>query len=317
MAYNVFGCSASILVVSVLICSVARAEETPDIAREAGYLVNTFSSQADFSPSTVDQSLTFIPGMKWYNSNIIKGAQQSPDHNIINADGSITTSSLRNALGLVTAANIAKPPGFVGQAFGGGGYFEAELRFDPTTVDLKAVWPAFWSVSLESSAALPVQRWNGQQPNFNHTVELDIFEYLYALPKPRNIYGAAGHEFFGIYDVTCKPGRCKVDSVNNERVAPADTDWSQYHKFGMLWIPATEDSRGSVKFYFDRKQIGSSIQWTKFRDEDPPVTASSPWKFGILDRQHLILILTAGRSSPITVRSVNVWQASARANLRN
>lgn len=289
----------------------------PVPAKSAGYLLNTFSSTY-FDAATVDQALSFSRGFKWYNSNIINGRQQRPEHNVLNADGSITTFSLPLALGLVSAANVETAPRYVGQAFGGGGYFEAELRFDAEKVDLKDnVWPAFWTVSLESSASLPGQHWAGQPPNYNHTVELDIFEYLYGASKPRNVYGATGHEFFGIYGVTCPPNRCKVHSRQNERIAPIGTDWSRFHKFGMLWVPASESHKGKVEFYFDGALIGSTIHWDKYHDQAPPITPASTWNFGVVDTQHLILILSSGKSAPMTVRSVNVWQSTDQFNLRN
>jgi hypothetical protein len=35
----------------------------------------------------------------------------------------------------------------------------------------------------------------------------------------------------------------------------------------------------------------------------------------VLDRNHLVLILGSGRAQPMTVRAVDVWQASDAANL--
>ncbi|MFK4385535.1 hypothetical protein [Bradyrhizobium sp. USDA 223] len=311
--------SAVLLLLSGLLPSAGLAKDkAPPAALMEQFLLNTFSSDADFSVATVDQSLTFASGFKWYNSNIVKQRPQEPNYNKFNPDGSITTFSPAYGLGIVSAANIAQDPGFVGVAFGGGGYFEAELKFDPATLDLKeGQWPAFWTVSLESSAALPGQQWKGQPPGYNHTVEFDIFEYLYSRTKAPNVYGASGHDFFGIYGVTCPPARCKADSIANERVAPIGTRWNEFHKFGMLWVPASDDRQGKVVFYFDDQPIGSQITWEKFVDQSPPVINSSKWKLGVVDRQHLILILGSSKSSPITVRSVNVWQATDRFNMRN
>ena len=41
----------------------------------------------------------------------------------------------------------------------------------------------------------------------------------------------------------------------------------------------------------------------------------TPWTFGILDQQHVVLILGTGPGEPMTIESVNVWQASAANNL--
>src|SRR5205085_2506251 len=147
-------------------------------------------------------------------------------------------------------------------------------------------WPAFWAVPVESSAKLKGQHWEGQEVAYNHTVEFDIFEFLLPYSKKLNSYGAAAHDFFGVYGKTCPPARCKVDSRNNERVVPTNTDWRQYHRFAMLWIPATETSQGLLQFYFDDRPIGAAIRWIKFSDQPPPVMPSSSWAFGEVDLHH-------------------------------
>jgi hypothetical protein len=45
----------------------------------------------------------------------------------------------------------------------------------------------------------------------------------------------------------------------------------------------------------------------------PPV--NQPWAFGRLDHQHLVLIVGTGPNEPVTIRSVNAWQAAASNNL--
>ena len=82
----------------------------------------------------------------------------------------------------------------------------------------------------------------------------------------------------------------------------------------MLWIPATPTRRGSFSFYFDGVQVGPTTPYAAFQDQAPPPSFFSPWLFGIIDRQHLVLIL-GSNSGPLRVRSVNVWQASGANNL--
>lgn len=296
--------------------SASELDQLPAAARKAGYTVNTFSSESDFSARTVDQQLSDASGFKWYNSNIVPQYGRQPENNLFNEDGSVTTFSPAAGLGLVTAANTQQAPGYIGKAFGGGGYFEAELKFDPAAVRLgEKQWPAFWAVSLESSASLAGQHWVGQEAGYNHTVEFDVFEFLYPFSQRTNVYGAAAHDFFGVYGKTCPPARCKIDSKNNERVVPLGTDWRQYHRYAMLWVPATAASRGLLQVYFDGLPIGSAIRWDRFTNQAPSLTASSALAFGEVDLQHLILILGAGKSAPITVRSVHVWQSSDANNL--
>jgi len=96
--------------------------------------------------------------------------------------------------------------------------------------------------------------------------------------------------------------------------APPNTDLRQYHRYGFLWVPASARGPGYAKFYFDRSQMGPTQEWQLLKDQPPPPTNQS-WAFGIIDRQHLFLILSTGAGQPMTVRSVDVWQASAAGNL--
>jgi hypothetical protein len=60
--------------------------------------------------------------------------------------------------------------------------------------------------------------------------------------------------------------------------------------------------------------MGADRRWTKFDNQPPPPT-NQPWAFGRLDQEHLVLILGTGPNEPMTIRSVNVWQASDSNNL--
>jgi len=96
---------------------------------------------------------------------------------------------------------------------------------------------------------------------------------------------------------------------------PKGTDFSQYHRYGFLWIPATDATEGRGRFYFDGQPVGVETQWTKFGDQSGEPKGQS-WQFGVLDNQHLVLILGTGANQPMTVQSVNVWQSSSDQNLQ-
>jgi len=97
-------------------------------------------------------------------------------------------------------------------------------------------------------------------------------------------------------------------------MAPSNIDWTQYHKIGFLWVPATSSTNGSATYYLDRQQMGDAATWAQFTGQSPPPTGQ-PWTFGILDSQHLAIMIGTGTNQPMTVQSVNVWQASAAGNL--
>ena len=96
---------------------------------------------------------------------------------------------------------------------------------------------------------------------------------------------------------------------------PADTDFTQYHRFGYLWVPATASSDGSAQYDSDGQATNDKITWSQYQDQPPP-PGGAPWTFGILDRDHLGLDLGTSASMPMAVLSVDVWQASEAANLR-
>jgi hypothetical protein len=298
----------------------APAAQAPAGAASVGYTVNTFSS--DFSPTTVDVANSGKPGFSWYPWNLY-GRHTNLSAITVNSDNSVTLAGDKTGPNgeLITATAADNSAKFVGTAFGGGAYIEAELKFSPDDVARAGTkgWPSFWSLELENSVLSSGSdpQWPGQPQGYKHAVEVDFFEYLY-LPYnvPRNIYGAGMHEWYGIQNVTCGRGFCVQHLQKDEpkRQTPGGTDFTQYHRFGFLWVPATENKSGYARFYFDGKAVGPDRSWTKFTDQPPPPT-NQTWAFGRLDQQHQVLILGTGIDEPMTVRTVNVWQASEQNNV--
>jgi hypothetical protein len=112
---------------------------------------------------------------------------------------------------------------------------------------------------------------------------------------------------------------------------PVGTDFSQPHRYGCLWVPATPTTLGYLQFFFDGVQTASPTYYWKYNDPAnpfPPVpvngvgpppnnsTAGTPGTaMSGMDTHHMILILGTGTDQPMTVQSVKVWQASAANNL--
>ena len=300
------------LLLSSLALRVHADAAAPPLARGVGYTLNTYS--ANFTPSTVDTAVTHAPGFKWYNWDLF-GKQSDPNAVQLNADGSATFLGERAQL--LSAVHIGKTGDFVGTSFGGGAYIEADMKVGPATYDPSAKsWPAFWSLQMEGNVVPGASQWPGQAPGYNHSIEADFFEYQHKIDElPSTSYGASLHDWYGIYKQTCSQGMCGVGTPYGigQKHAPPGTDMQQYHRYGFLWVPATEHSKGYVKFAFDGQQIGQTQEWTMLKDQPPPPTGQ-PWLFGIIDRQHLFLIISTGAGQPLTVRSVNVWQASTANN---
>ncbi len=106
------------------------------------------------------------------------------------------------------------------------------------------------------------------------------------------------------------------------------------HRYGLLWVPATSSSDGSIKYYLDGVLQVTQV-WGQFNCAAPPQSPlfNQVWKYGVLDCQHLALILDTGAgksqapqggwsgvqpvqngyapNNPMTVYSVDVWQAGS------
>src|SRR5579859_51430 len=290
----------------------AATGSPPPDAAGAGYIKNTFSS---FKPGDIDLGETGKSGFAWYPYRFF-GSRPQSGNITINADGSVTLNGdVTGPNGeLSTAAPAKNAQRFVGVAFGGGAYVEATIKFDPIAARAKnsAGWPSFWALSLEHAATGPAQ-WSGKPQGYEHFVEVDFLEYDINEPHiGLNYYGVNMHDWYGAYNKTCAGhGFCDARRGYSDvktAVHPS-TDFAQYHSYGFLWVPASAASEGYAEFYFDQRPVGKKIVWVKFTNQDD-VPDGQPWKFGVLDNQHLALILGTGIGKPMTVASVNVWQAS-------
>jgi hypothetical protein len=306
------------------------AASLPAAVLAAGYLTNTFSTTS-WSTANVDTKNTKKTGFDWYPYEI-NGASTDLTK-IVPGGTSITLAGdTTGPNGEIITAQPTGGTSFVGTAFGGGAYFEAVMKFDPADViaqDTKG-WPSFWAVPIERLLDLPDTWWNGDpSTNFDNHVELDIFEYLVPKQDKGDDYGGTMHNWYGTYQVTCGPPPATpycdwhTPTSTNTRTVPAGTDFTRYHSIGLLWVPATATTKGSATFYFDRNVMGAVTTWSKWTDSPEPTAAdakdaSQPsWALSWLDETHYLLILGTGVKEPLTVESVDVWQASAAANLHH
>jgi hypothetical protein len=174
-------------------------------------------------------------------------------------------------------------------------------------------------MALEGHMPPLSSQWIGQVPGFRHDIETDFFE---ALPDDAGSarYGGSLHDWYGVLNKTCAPEQaCQVHLRHwmGQRIVPADTDFSQYHRYGFLWIPATPQRKGTAQFYFDGVQVGYVYEWESLSTPPPPPPPTGQQAFAILDQSHLFLILGTAPTQTMTVRKVDVWQSGTAANITN
>ncbi len=298
------------------------APPIPAAAIAAGDVNLTFGTLANFTPRTVDIQRTGAPGFQWYLP------PSGVSHPTLNPDGSVTiVESANNAnTGLQTYWSTGWRKSWRGFAVGGGAYFEATIAIpSPATIRTATGWPSWWTFPIEHlnqmNGQLPDDQWAGQPPGLEHWAEPDIMEKM---DTGDVSYLGAAHDWYGHWRVPT--AACTSPRTNHicgfqqawptpNRVPGGAVDFTRYHRYGLLWIPATATRPGSFTYFFDGEQVGPTTTWSLYTGQAPPIGLPSPWAFGVVDKEHMVLVLGAGLS-PMQVKQVVVFQASPAADLR-
>lgn len=212
-------------------------------------------------------------------------------------------------------------PHYRGSTFGGGGYFEARIRFDPTLGTGATQWPAFWGEAIESpylNLDRAASQWPGQVNGYTHYSELDFFEAYWPAKtgpfgNPTSYLGTINN-WYGPYPENV------IRNYDNNLIALGSVDWNLFHVYGTLWVPQSGNTPGHATWYFDDNEM-ITIYWRGppgspplpfFSAEYPSYTPSSIGQadrtYSILDSQNLALILSGDPNWPIYVDWVKVWQ---------
>lgn len=151
------------------------------------------------------------------------------------------------------------------------GYFEASMRFEPTGFKGKA-WPAFWLFANEGFGTIPVGTKFG---------ELDVIE-AYAESASAWAIIMNVHEWTS----SANQNTDKPSAQNNGvPTIPAGFDWTQFHKWGVLW------EANSVKWFIDGQQVLSA--------------ATGPGtQFPSIEMDHMFLIFGTGKDWPVQFRYI-------------
>jgi hypothetical protein len=276
-----------------------RASQIPGPAAAVGFSKHTFGPDLYLFKN-------------WYKFNFF---WVKPDTITVtsNPNGSVTvTGPGGNDYGaqLCTARLDQATGTWTGKAFGGGAFVEATLSF---TGAYHGPGPSFWLNDIETMQSRTVSNRNIQWPNqslgFGNWIEADVVEFN----ASGLAYGIAMHNWYGTPADTKDANTGKISG--SPVTTPAGTDFSQPHKYGLLWVPATSSTKGYAKWFFDDVQVGNTVTWDQFRQSSMPPPVASSTAFSVMDTRHLVLILGTG-GNPVTISAVSVWQKSTANNIQ-
>jgi hypothetical protein len=252
-------------------------------------------------------TLTFRPnvtiGSNWRKFNFF-GVSPATIDAVQNSDGSVTINPGGDDYGAMLCTDTRGPGiAFTGVAFGGGGYFQATMKFSGPA--------SFWANDTENlngvSSGVGPSQWPGQATGYGDWIETDFAEF-----DSPNVYGVAIHNWYG--RVGSGVGASTVDS--GSPVFPPGADYTKPNIYGFLWVPVASSRQGYAKFSVNGVQIGKTITWNQYNPSaDPPPATSNGTAYSVLDKLHLALILGTGSDTSNTVYNVQVWQASAADNI--
>lgn len=170
-------------------------------------------------------------GVTWQNIVVVQ-----------NANGSLTlnTGNMGDNYGgqLCSAVFDATQQDYMrGHAFGGGAFFEATLSFTgaPSTTGV-----SFWSNDIESMAGssagdFTLRQWPGQVAGYGDWIEFDFPEFNTGNATQ---YGQGIHNWYSnVANTDVNTG--SYPGFVSPVTVPPGTDFSQPHKYGFLWVPAT------------------------------------------------------------------------------
>src|ERR1039458_1200527 len=289
----------------------------PAPAQQAGYLVRTYGPNLMLVTSTSTAANT--AGLfAWDFIGQALGGSLSP-----NSDSSISIvgGGTQGANSQLASAKSGSAAGsFEGIAFGGGGYFEAVLKFDgwqgqsANPKSQSGGWPAFWGMSVEHLAITGGDQVPGQAAGYENFIEMDFMEYDLENGQGNDeVYGSTLINWYGKWGQSCGSYCIIMSSYASKiRQLASTVNLSDYHAYGALWVPATATADGYIQEYFDAVQIGERVSWSK----DTNLSAATPSPpFAIADLQHIAIMVGTGTQYPMTLQSVSVWQKSGANNL--
>ena len=248
---------------SIVVAASSSTISPPPQASGYNLVFSDDFTSLDLSPNSYGNYTWYNPGMFWQ--------KPAPYSNIAVGDSAVTLTWTSGQSPANTSIATAAKNGSYYRAWRYG-YFEARMKWDAVT----GSWPAFWM--------MPVQ---GITCGKCEEGELDIFEGQ----------GTSGMYYGTIHDWYAGGGQ--QQNSPNYHPFPSGTDVTQYHTYGVLWVP------GYVTWYFDNQEMGSAPTYSIFDQQNYYLILGSQegvnWSYGNTRG------VTASSIS-ISVDWVHVWQ---------
>jgi len=249
----------------VVAASTASTSVTPP-SQAAGYnlVFDDEFTTLNISPNR-EGAYNWYEGI-WWNSSI------SPMSDITDSNGAVTLNWVNGQGTGSTDISGCSQNGSDCHTYRYG-YFEASMKWDPTT----GAWPAFWLIPVQGIT----------DPTGEHG-EIDVFEGQ----------GTDGTYYATIHDWNNNSDVYNNDSSNAHKFA-SNVDLTQFHTYAVLWVP------GTISWYFDNQLLGSAQTDAIFDEQDYyPVFSSQE---GINWSEGNTSGVTAS-TMPLTVDWIHIFQ---------
>ena len=124
--------------------------------------------------------MTYGPGQNWNAYNL--SGDPARQHVTVNADASLTIAGGSNRYNahISSIRRVTGGAGWEGKGFGGGGYFEADLKWDKGALcgySCGDGWPAWWANSTENQIGVPTSDTTPNAAWGSHQAEIDFMEW--------------------------------------------------------------------------------------------------------------------------------------------
>jgi hypothetical protein len=303
-----------ILLLLALLCSGAAADTlAPPQAWRAGYRTLAFNDGF----SSIDTANSQTGGFSWYIQNWF-GVPATTLDNINVSSGLLTLGNGTGNAKLQTAISNGSG-GYIGTVFGGGGYFEIEMAFDPASSVNAASYPAFFLEPIEHIEGVSHDLWPGQATGYEHFGEIDIAE-IWHMPMQSIVgwdtYLTVVHDWSGVYGGGYP---VNIENLGNDVASPSPAPtWLARNRYGVLWVPQNGNTSGSLTFYFNDQTVNTiyyagpvtspPLPGQSTQSYSPSTPAQAAQTYAVIDSEHFAMRIQTDQVWPIAVYSVKVWQ---------